>query len=199
MRLVLGSDLHGHLPDVPPCDILVLAGDLLPENDQELFIDNNLAPWLERSPAGDIVATWGNHDHKPFKHWYRDFRWRLLVDSSAHIKGLRFHGTPWCLPIGRWAWQAPEYLLRNIYELIPDDVDILISHAPPRGICDRTVDGVDCGSRELVRRINQLKNLKFLVCGHIHEGRGQVGKVLNVACLDEKYKLRKNPWTVVEI
>ncbi|OGN33688.1 MAG: hypothetical protein A3F98_01890 [Candidatus Yanofskybacteria bacterium RIFCSPLOWO2_12_FULL_41_8] len=201
MRLVLGSDLHGNLPKVPKCDVLILAGDILSETDQELFIENSLAPWLDRASAKYIVATWGNHDHKPFKHWEHQYnlRWNLLIDRGIIIQGLKFYGTPWCLPIGRWAWQAPEYFLKNIYAMIPDDVDILISHCPPYGICDLAKDSSKCGSKELVSRMESLGNLKFLVCGHIHEARGSMGKVLNVACLDEKYLLRPDPWTIIDV
>ena len=198
MKLVLGSDLHGHLPDVPPCDILLLAGDILPEKDQEIFIDRGLKPWLLSAPAGEIIATWGNHDHKPFRRNY-NLPWKLLIDSSVVINGLKFYGTPWCLPIGRWAWQAPEYLMEKIYEMIPDDVDVLISHGPPYNMCDLAKDGECCGSRALADKMKGLYNLKLLVCGHIHEGWGQIGKVINVACLDENYKLRENPWTIFEL
>ena len=160
MRLVLGSDLHGNLFDVPPCDVLVLAGDILPEDDQEGFIETKLKPWLSKVPAGSIIATWGNHDSKPFR-WSYALPWKLLLDSSIVVGGLKFHGTPWCLPIGRWAWQAPEYLLEHIYSMIPEDVDILISHTPPYGTCDRTVEGELIGSRALLKRISELSDLKF--------------------------------------
>lgn len=201
MKLVLGSDLHGLLPKVPECDVLILAGDILPEKDQAEFIENKLKSWLLRAPAGDIVATWGNHDFKPFKHDFSliPLPWTLLIDKSATVQGLKFHGTPWCLPIGRWAWQAPEYLLEHIYSLIPDDVDILISHAPPYGLGDRVQDGELAGSKSLLERMKSLSNLKFLVCGHIHEARGRYGKVVNVSSIDHKYIPYPNPWTIVEL
>ncbi|MDP3697708.1 MAG: metallophosphoesterase [Candidatus Taylorbacteria bacterium] len=198
MRLVLGSDLHGHLPYVPPCDVLVLAGDILPETEQEVFIEEKLRPWLLRAHVGEIVATWGNHDHEPFR-WSYGLPWKLLVDSSVIIKGLKFHGTPWCLPIGRWAWQAPEYVLEYVYSLIPDDVDILLSHVPPYYMCDKTDEGENIGSHALAERMIQLPKLKLLVCGHVHEARGRRGVIVNVSCLDRQYKLRENPWTVIEI
>ena len=206
MKLVLGSDLHGHLPPVPPCDILVLAGDILPETEQEVFIVNKLLPWLDRALAKEIVATWGNHDHLPFRRWDYRSRWHLLVDQTTSIMGIKFHGTPWCRPVGRWAWQAPENILKYIYSLIPDDTDILISHTPPYLMCDlENKHGENCGSRALLERMAQLKELKLLVCGHIHEARGSQDKVLNVSSVrrrlktDSGYTLYVNPWTVIEL
>lgn len=198
MRLVLGSDLHGHLPDVPPCDILVLAGDILPEKDQEIFMENKLKPWLSRTQTGAVVATGGNHDHKLFRRDY-PLPWRFLIDKSETVMGLKFHGTPWCLPLGRWAWQAPEYLLRYIYSLIPDDTDILISHAPPYSLGDRVQDGELAGSKSLLERMQGLPNLKLVVCGHIHEARGRYGKVVNASSIDHRYIPYFDPWTVVEL
>src|SRR3989344_4258293 len=196
MRLVLGSDLHGYLPEVPSCDVLVLAGDLFPEHEQERFVID-LRRWLKEAPAKNIVATLGNHDHEPFRDSsiLSNLRWKLLIDSFVLIDGLKFYGTPWCLPMGRWAWQAPEYLLKKIYAMIPKNTDILISHTPPYGMCDLTVSGDLAGSRALGNRLRELSSLKYLVCGHIHEARGQKDKVLNVSCLDARFELRKNPWT----
>ena len=212
MKLVLGSDLHGHLPDVPSCDVLVLAGDILPENDQELFIEKYLKPWLNWARVRNIVATGGNHDHKLFKRqsYYQSLdcrlRWSLLIDRSTIIDGLKFHGTPWCLPIGRWAWQAPEYILEKIYAMIPDDVDVLISHTPPYEILDKTdpdplkgKPSEHAGSSALIRRMAKLDKLKLLVCGHIHEARGRDGIVINASSLNRQYQLRPNPWVELEL
>jgi len=202
MRLVLGSDLHGYLPKVPSCDILILAGDLLPETDQERFIDQFLRRWLNDVPAKEVVATWGNHDDQPFRRWNYKLRWHLLIDQSVTLAGLKFHGTPWCLPVGRWAWQAPEYVLEKIYAMIPDDTNILISHTPPHGICDKTAPekgSENVGSFALRDRLASLPNLKLVVCGHIHEARGQSGIVMNVSSVDRDRNLRKDPWVVMDI
>lgn len=208
MKLVLGSDLHGYLPKVPSGDVLVLAGDILPEKEQDNFIQNRLRPWLVKAPVGNVVAIWGNHDDQPFRYNCHNINlpWILLIDQSVLIDGIKFHGTPWCLPIGRWAWQAPEYILEKVYDMIPEDTDILISHSPPYMIRDKTdihpiklKPSENAGSRALRERMNKLPNLKLLVCGHIHEARGQEGRVVNVSCLDLFYKPYPNPWAIVEI
>jgi 3',5'-cyclic AMP phosphodiesterase CpdA len=73
MRIVAVSDLHGHLPDIPPCDLLVVAGDVCPDGIgrvtaslapdlQARWFDENARPWLASAPARHRILIWGNHD-----------------------------------------------------------------------------------------------------------------------------------------
>ena len=53
MKIVAVSDLHGFLPEVPACDLLLLAGDLTPVQDhsvsfQAQWLDGEFRAWLRR-------------------------------------------------------------------------------------------------------------------------------------------------------
>lgn len=67
--------------------------------------------------------------------------------------------------------------LESIIGLVPKDIDILISHCPPRGLLDSY--GHSYGSEALASHINQRcyigpKPLKAVCFGHIHESKGLV-------------------------
>jgi hypothetical protein len=73
MRLVAVSDLHGYLPEIPACDLLIVAGDVCPDRFsggyarerpelQGNWICRVFFPWLAGVPAARCVVTWGNHD-----------------------------------------------------------------------------------------------------------------------------------------
>src|SRR5687767_15354848 len=73
MRIVALSDQHGFLPDVPPCDLLIVAGDVCPDRfgpfmavhdpyQQQAWFDRTVRPWLAATPATHKVLTWGNHN-----------------------------------------------------------------------------------------------------------------------------------------
>jgi Icc-related predicted phosphoesterase len=211
MRLVLGSDLHGFLPRVPECDVLILAGDLLPSTnphrlieEQKLFVERRLKPWLERAPAKHIVATWGNHDWLPFYGWKDDsLMWNMLVDEGIILDGVRFYGSPWSLPFMRWAWMAPEETLEKLYGKIPSSTDVLITHTPAFGILDKNYKGENCGSKSLRWKLDNISKLKLAVWGHIHEAWGREGIAVNACCVynfdGTGYGLRNNPWIIVDI
>ena len=57
MRIVAISDLHGNLPAVPPCDLLVVGGDICPDRyDSE--IDARLDPSQQERWLHEPFAEW---------------------------------------------------------------------------------------------------------------------------------------------
>jgi Icc-related predicted phosphoesterase len=84
--------------------------------------------------------------------------------------------------------------LAGKWALIPDDVDILITHSPPFTILDRTSRGRQVGSTSLMAEHIQRLRPRLWVVGHIHEGYGQEGpytwnntKYVNASIMNESY------------
>ena len=204
MKIAATSDLHGHLPEVPRCDVLIVAGDLGPASqtyhfDQEArrgWLINEFSPWCQSQSAGDVVVIGGNHDFALADDGYPCIkhlpRVHYLQDSAVTIKGVKFYGSPWTPPFFTLAFMESEEELAKRWEAIPDDVDVLITHGPPHGIGDQNRQGEHCGSRSLREWRDTTRNLPRLhVWGHIHEARGQHGENwANVSLLDERYRPR---------
>lgn len=184
MRLVATADLHGHLPEIPECDVLVVAGDVAPDfggNYREFMQANwllmDFAQWLLKVPATHIIGIGGNHDIALFKNTdgvCEKLPWNYLIDDGFEVDGVRFWGSPW-IPNLDWS----NFYLRDepfeaACELVPDDIDVLISHGPPLGYCDFTGPqyGNDhAGFYGWNRAIDRVQPDLFL-CGHIHEAYG---------------------------
>jgi len=62
---------------------------------------------------------------------------------------------------------------------------IVLSHAPPYGVLDKTKSGKHVGSKILLKAIKKHQP-KLVLCGHIHEAKGKakIGKtqVINLGC-----------------
>lgn len=209
MKIVAISDLHGHLPEIPACDLLLLGGDLTPLHDHKLsfqaeWLDTTFRAWLERVPARKIVATAGNHDfvfqHEP--DWVpKDLPWTYLQDSGCEWEGLRLWGTPWQPWFFDWAFNLYEPELVAKWELIPEGTDVLVLHGPPHGYGDWVRDGGGmkrCGSPSLIDRIKRI-GPRLVIFGHIHEGRGEwrLGRTVlaNVSIVNSSYRHVHPAWT----
>ena len=104
--------------------------------------------------------------------------------------------------------------LAHKWSLIPDSIDILLSHSPLYGYGDKVVHETDkyglplqngtfvrhCGSKSLKKRILEIKP-KLVLVGHIHESYGishleidgEKITIANVSVLDGDYKLANKP------
>ena len=204
VRVCCIGDFHGRIPPpVPPCDLLLVAGDIGPDDPEEAgrWLADELAPWLEAQPAREVVAVAGNHDLLAAADGARfgaAAPWRYLDNSAEDVAGVRVAGSAWSLPFGSWPFMADEDVLAEIWRRIPDDTQIVLVHGPPYGCCDGTARGVRGGSRSLLRRLTDLPDLRLVCCGHIHEGYGRTelwtgALVVNASLVDVSVRLANAP------
>jgi predicted phosphohydrolase len=195
-RLVCTADLHEHLPDIPACDLLLIAGDISLAFKGDLatkhaFLEGPFTDWLARVPAREIVLVAGNHDQS-IEAWGAPggLPCHYLEDAGAELAGHRIWGTPWQPWFYDWAFNAPredgERFLAEKFALIPAGVDVVISHGPPRGFGDEGV-----GSTALTEVIERVQP-RLVVTGHIHPGFGRYRlgetEIVNAAYVDNDYQ-----------
>jgi len=215
MRIATTADLHGYLPDVPECDVLVIAGDVTPTADHDVafqarWLDTEFRAWLDAAPARHVVGIAGNHDFvfdRAPELVPGDLPWTYLQDGAATIEGVRFWGSPWTPWFFDWAFNAPkgdggETFLEERYASVAAGTDVLVIHGPPAGYGDLTSRGQSVGSRaelELIRRIAPA----LCVYGHIHEARGawqlESTQLVNASAVDLQYQLHDEPIVVRHI
>ena len=214
-RIVCLSDTHNcnEQIEVPEGDVLIHAGDATVRGtDQEVI---EFVHWFFLLPHKVKIFVAGNHDwlfqtdNRYTRVLLANSKIIYLQDSSTVIEGLRIYGSPWQPRFFDWAFNLNRGAeLAEKWKLIPDDIDILITHGPPNGILDlvpRKGWDENAGCEELRKRVDEiatLGRLKLHVFGHIHCGYGITEehgvKFVNASNCDESYQ-PVNPPIVVDI
>ena len=220
MRCVILSDTHGLHKNVtvPDGDILIYAGDFCnwgTSSEAKAF-----NKWLGTLPHKHKIVIAGNHDIcldsncmdgnvGPVRYdghiiiGYADY----LENEGIEIEGIKFWGSPYTPTFCRWAFMKDDSDLVSIWEKIPEDTDVLITHGPAYSILDEVPIagreyGDSVGSQSLFKRIRELKNLKYHLFGHIHDGYGQKEfrgvKYINASVCTEAYEPINQP-IVIEV
>ncbi len=148
------------------------------------------------------VVVGGNHD-APLE-WLGEAAGSLLSnavylqDELVEIAGLRIYGSPWQPEHHKWAFNLPRGSaeLAAVWAKVPDLVDVLITHGPPKGILDRTPEWPSVGDELLLDRVMAVRPL--LHCfGHVHQSYGKLERdgiiFVNACVLDERYNIRNAP------
>ncbi len=188
MRLVCVADthmFHADFKELPAGDVLVHAGDMGRAGDEEELVE--VARWLRAQPHRHKVVVAGNHDFlfqtEPAKARELFAGLTYLEDSDCTIDGVRFWGSPWTPVFFDWAFMLPRgEALAAKWALIPDGLDVLITHGPPHGVLDdarkyRDGDGTPgkpprpVGCEALRDRVAIVKPRVHLF-GHIHNNQG---------------------------
>lgn len=218
------SDTHGHYPELEGGDLLIVAGDLTARDTE--WQHDDFFVWLNNQPYKKKIFISGNHDNylqnnnSKFIKTLEKSNLEYLCDSGTEFEGLKIWGSPWTL---RFPGMNPHYMaftvdteeeLAEKWVMIPDDVDILVTHSPPHTILD-CIEEIETkwGTRGKYLGSPSLYNLlykesirpKLHVYGHIHEGYGHVPKMLdmpytqfvNASQVNERYEPVNKPIRVI--
>lgn len=201
------SDLHGHLPKMQGGDLLIVAGDLTARDQHVEYL--HFFKWIANQNYRKKIVIAGNHDGLDEKDnilAIPSADYDYLRDSATEFEGLKIWGSPWTPEFCNWSFMLPRGIkLKEKWDLIPDDIDILITHGPPKGILDyNPVDNFKCGCEELYKAFPRFKNLKLHVFGHIHEGHGGIKTIeypntwfVNASIMDENYQPTNKPIRII--
>lgn len=221
MRICAFSDMHGKLDfKVEPCDIVLIAGDIVPlriqnyTNDSEKWFKTVFIPWCTNLPCEKVVFIGGNHDKFLYNH---SDRLRALLEGQDKViylscetfeyKGRVIFGTPWCKVFGNWSFMLPYEEQDKMYDALLDKlpkIDIMLSHDAPYGVSDVILqkdcwwaDGSHIGNESLKRFVEKV-NPDYLLHGHLHTTSRECEmlnntQVYNVSLLDEYYEIVFEP------
>ena len=217
MLLSIVSDTHNkhkHVTgDLPGGDLLIHAGDLSSMGYEHEI--REFASWYNKlDDYGHKVFIAGNHDWgfqnntekikgilTEYKHieYIQD---ELITIQDGDGPEVKIWGSPWQPEFYNWAFNLPRNgeSLKAKWDLIPTDIDILITHGPAWGYVDKVIGQTqNLGCELLADRIKVVKP-KIHVCGHIHSAYGYYfdgdTHFINAAVLSENYNYTNEPMTV---
>ena len=169
MKIIHISDTHGkhrEITDMPPADMLVHSGDFtLAGGDMEAL---DFIEWLCDLPYKHKIFIAGNHDDcmmdASLEGLPDDVHY--LADSGITIDGVSFYGAPMFVGLSDGEPNEIEH-----YGMIPNGVDVLITHRPPLGILDSIDNKIYYGSSLLLDKVKALRP-KLHIFGHVHDASG---------------------------
>jgi Icc-related predicted phosphoesterase len=207
MKVVAISDIHMDFNShyiMPDSDLLVVAGDATYLGKQEelyKFFD-----WLGSQKATHKIFVPGNHDFgcQKDEHYYKmrakDCGIIMECNGFVRVENKMLFCTAWTPYFYDWAFNGTDeekgdHMGPNLAGLwrpaFTSEIDLMISHGPPRGILDKNNKGEHCGSQILRKLFDQNKAIRNAVFGHIHHSHGRVKidntNFFNVSLLDDKY------------
>ena len=214
MKITLISDTHNKhkfvTNDLPGGDLLIHAGDI-----SSMGYEHEIREFCKWFNNID------NYTHKVFIAGNHDWGFQNNVEIVKEILGLyanitylqdnstllgedmvSVYGSPWQPEFYNWAFNLPRQgvELKEKWDNIPNNTDILITHGPAYGYVDKVIGRTEnLGCELLTEKIKELKP-KIHVCGHIHTGYGYTfdgdTHYINASVLNESYVYYNKPLTI---
>lgn len=177
LRIVAVADTHLFHDDltIPDGDLFIHAGDMCRRGTTDELA--RTAEWIRSLPHATKIVVAGNHDW-PFVRDAQRARELLgpdviyLEDSGVTLGSWSFWGSPWQPTYAAWAFnleRGPDLAAK--WALMPQNVDVLITHGPPSGIGDHGSVPGRGGCADLRARV-QVVRPKLHLFGHIHQAGG---------------------------
>lgn len=217
MVITFISDTHNKhnqiTKDLPGGDLLVHAGDISSMGYKHEI--QQFCKWfngLDNYTNKIFIAgnhDWGFQDNptetKEIIDFYKNITYLqdqidMIGENTEDM--IKVWGSPWQPEFYNWAFNLPRNgeELKGKWDLIPNDIDILITHGPAWGYVDKIFGSqTPLGCELLTTKIKEIKP-KIHVCGHIHSARGYVfdgdTHFINASVLNESYFYDYKPFTV---
>lgn len=218
MKITFISDTHNKHKQItnhlPGGDLIVHAGDATSrgykhEIQQFLKWFNGLDNYTHK------IFIAGNHDFgfqdnptecKEMLDFYNKVTYlqdNMEIIGDDYQTSVKVWGSPWQPEFFNWAFNLPRMgeQLKEKWNNIPIDVDILVTHGPAWGHLDtvKTIPNNNLGCELLNERIGVVIP-KIHVCGHIHTGYGYkfngTTHFINASVLNEDYVYSQKPINV---
>lgn len=201
------SDTHNQHEklELPKADWIIHAGDMTSTGKHAEIA--NFMEWFSKTDYSKRIIIAGNHD---FLFETGPYMAKTLIpenviyleSSGIEIDGIKIYGEPRQPRFFNWAFNVDRgQAIKKYWDAIPDDTQILITHGPAYGMLDMTIEGDLTGCEDLRNRLSELKELKLMCCGHIHEARGDFrfadGQlIINASVLNRSYRLVNKPYVI---
>ena len=120
---------------------------------------------------------------------YLQHRWMeiTLERDLGPRTTFKIFGSPYSPSRGLWAFGYERENASALWDQIPLDTDIVVTHTPPKYHCDESTDRGAAGCEYLRQTLWRVRP-KLAICGHVHEGRGAERILWNLGAPNIKYK-----------
>lgn len=167
--------LHDYLT-IPKADIVIHSGDFANSRIRAINTNEvlNFINWFKSLDIKHKILVSGNHDVSIENRMIRpDFIKEngiaYLENEETVIDGIKIWGSPITPSFGKdWAWNVARHKTCKVWEQIPEDVDIIVTHGPPKGVLDLNREMSMCGCSYLTKVVSKIKP-KLHLFGHVHD------------------------------
>lgn len=94
-----------------------------------------------------------------------------LKRDSGPQTTFQVFGSPYSPARGLWAFGYQPENASALWDQIPLDADVVVTHTPPKFHCDESRDRGAAGCEALRQTLWRVRP-QLAICGHVHEGRG---------------------------
>lgn len=181
MRVLAFSDLHldvaardAILAAADRADLVIGAGDFASRRE-------GLRPFMAAFEPIGAKAVFVSGNNETVDELRAATTVPVLHGEVMEFGGVRIGGLAGAVPpLPPLPWGSFDLTEEDAERLLSkfDGADILVSHSPPKGVCDRHAQLGPIGSEAVLAAARRLAP-RYLLCGHIHDdwgARGRIGK-----------------------